>query len=303
MDKKVPQAIYGSQDHPLKIVDLEIPCYVLDDGRRVLVRTGMIKSLGMSEGTGSRSLTTGDRLVKFISGDRIKPYISSELAEMITKPLQFKLPGGGLAYGYEATILPEICDAVLTAREKGVLQKQQSHIAKQCEILVRGFARIGIIALVDEVTGYQTVRSRQALEEILEKFITKELRRWAKTFPDEFYEQMFRLRDWQYQPFSVKRPQYVGTLTNDIVYERLAPGVLEELKRITPRDEKGRTKHRFFQRPTEDVGHPRLREHLTAVIALMRASTKWDQFYRMLQRALPRYMEQQHLEIDEKEDE
>lgn len=303
MEKKVPKAIYGSQDHPLKIGDLEIPCYVLDDGRRVLVRIGMIKALGMSEGTGSRSLATGDRLVKFISGDRIKPYMSAELSEMITNPLQFKLPGGGVAYGYEATILPEICDSVLTAREKGVLQKQQSHIAKQCEILVRGFARIGIIALVDEVTGYQTVRSRKALEEILEKFISKELRKWAKTFPDEFYEQMFRLRDWQYQPFTVKRPQYVGTLTNDIVYERLAPGVLEELKRLTPRDEKGRTKQRFFQRLTEDVGHPRLREHLTAVIALMRASTKWEQFYRMLQRALPKYMEQQPLILDEKEDE
>lgn len=303
MEKKVPKAIYGSQDHPLKIGDLEIPCYVLDDGRRVLVRIGMIKALGMSEGTGSRSLATGDRLVKFISGDRIKPYMSAELSGMITNPLQFKLPGGGVAYGYEATILPEICDSVLTAREKGVLQKQQSHIAKQCEILVRGFARIGIIALVDEVTGYQTVRSRKALEEILEKFISKELRKWAKTFPDEFYEQMFRLRDWQYQPFTVKRPQYVGTLTNDIVYERLAPGVLEELKRLTPRDEKGRTKQRFFQRLTEDVGHPRLREHLTAVIALMRASTKWEQFYRMLQRALPKYMEQQPLILDEKEDE
>ena len=96
--------------------------------------------------------------------------------------------------------------------------------------------------------------------------------------------QMFRLRDWQYVPFWVKRPVIIGKFTNDLVYERLAPGVLEELKRITPRDEKGRTKQRFFQRLTEDVGHPRLREHLTAVIALMRASTKWDQFYRMLQK-------------------
>ncbi len=76
---------------------------------------------------------------------------------------------------------------------------------------------------------------------------------------------------------------------------------MAELKRITPRDEKGRTKHRYFQRLTEDVGHPRLREHLTAVIALMRASTRWDQFYRMLQRAFPKYMEQRPLDMEDPE--
>jgi hypothetical protein len=210
---------------------------------------------------------------------------------------------GSTAWGYRAEILPKVCEVYLKARDANALLKTQEKFAAACDLIVRGLAHVGIIALVDEVTGYQAVRSRQALEEILEKFISKELRKWAKTFPDEFYEQMFRLRDWQYVPFSVKRPVIIGKFTNDLVYERLAPGVLEELKRITPRDEKGRTKQRFFQRLTEDVGHPRLREHLTAVIALMRASTKWDQFYRMLQRALPKYMEQQPLGLDEKDDE
>ena len=103
--------------------------------------------------------------------------------------------------------------------------------------------------------------------------------------------EMFRLRGWQYVPWSVKRPSVVGKYTTDLIYERLAPGVLEELKCLTPRDEKGRTKHRFFQRLTEDVGHPRLREHIASVVTLMKASTKWGQFYRMLQRALPKYGE------------
>ncbi len=215
----------------------------------------------MSPGTASRYISQGDRLVKFIEGKRISPYIGNKLADMIKSPLKFKLPSGGIADGYEATILADICDAVLQARESGILQQQQLHIAKQCEILVRGFARIGIIALVDEATGYQKYRARTALHEILEKFISKELREWAKTFPDEFYEEMFRLRGWSYislagkPPF--KRPILVGKLTNDIVYDRLAPKIKDELKRITPRDEKGRTKHRFFQRLTADVGHPK----------------------------------------------
>ena len=62
------------------------------------------------------------------------------------------------------------------------------------------------------------------LEEILEEFISKELVVWAKRFPDEFYEEMFRLKKWPYIPKSTKRPRFAGKLTNDLVYEALAPG-------------------------------------------------------------------------------
>ena len=302
MEEKILKAKFGSKDRPLKIGNVLIPCYVLEDGTRVLTQYGFYEAIGRSGKPARGRGSSLENIAPFLALDNLKPFIDNDLIDS-TKPIKFIPDKGGPAWGYRAEILPKVCEVYLKARDAKVLLKSQEKFAAACDLMVRGLAHVGIIALVDEVTGYQAVRSRQALEEILEKFISKELRKWAKTFPDEFYEQMFRLRDWKYQPFSVKRPQYIGTLTNDIVYERLAPGVLEELKRLTPRDEKGRTKQRFFQRLTEDVGHPRLREHLTAVIALMRASTKWEQFYRMLQRALPRYMEQQPLGLDEKDDE
>lgn len=285
----LPQVAHGSDDHPLRIGDIEIPCYVLDDGRRVLVQGGMLTGLDMSQGTAGRG--PGDRLGKFIAGKAIKPYVSKELGDLINNPLRFKTPAGNVAYGYEATVLADLCDAVLEARKSGKLNYQSEHIAERCEILVRGFARVGIIALVDEATGYQNYRARRALEEILEQFIAKELLKWAKMFPDEFYEEMFRLKRWHYEQLSSKRPIQAGKLTNDLVYERLAPGVLEELKRITPRDDRGRLKHRYHQRLTEDVGHPRLREHLNAVIALMRAFDDWPTFYRALNRSLPKQVQ------------
>jgi len=299
MIEKTLKVICGSPDRPLHIGNIEIPCYVLEGGKRVLVQTGMIKALDMKKGTAGRG--PGDRIAKFISTKAINPFVSEELAGMIKEPIKFHTQHG-IAYGYEATILADICDAVLAARKASALHWQQEHIAEQCEILVRGFARVGIIALVDEATGYQEYRSRLALEEILEKFISEELRKWAKTFPDDFYKEMFRLREWQYIPFSVKRPSVVGHLTNDIVYERIAPGVLDELKRITPKDQKGRRKHRYFQRLTEDIGHPRLREHLAAIIALMKAATNWNRFYRSLQRALPRYGRSLELPLDYEDD-
>lgn len=234
----------------------------------------------------------GGRLPYFLTAKNIKAFINEDIDLLGNEPILYKVPKqGSIAHGIKADLIPNICDLWLKARDVGLLTKSQEKIAQKADILMRGLAHVGIIALIDEATGYQEIRARNALEQILEKFIAKELRKWAKTFPDEFYKEMFRLKDWQYIPFSVKRPGVVGTYTNDLIYERLAPGVLKELKRIIPKDSKGRRKHKYFQRLTEDVGHPRLREHLTAVIALMKASTKWPQFYRMIQRALPKYGE------------
>jgi hypothetical protein len=284
---KVAQATHGSPDSPLRIGDVEIPCFVLEDGRRVLAQRGMITALGMKPGGSSHGQ---DRMVKFATQDRLKPFTSDRLKPGTLVPIEFRTPDGRRTLGYEATLLADICDAVLEARKQGSLTEKQQHVAKQCEILVRGFARVGIIALVDEATGYQADRARDALAKILAEFVAKELRKWVKTFPGEFYREMFRLRNIPYSG-SIKRPQYIGHLTNDLVYARLAPGVLDELRRVTPRNEKGQLKHRFFQRLTDDVGHPKLREHLASVIALMKAADTWDQFMGMMDRSLKKYKE------------
>ncbi|MEO5959687.1 MAG: P63C domain-containing protein, partial [Opitutaceae bacterium] len=111
---------------------------------------------------------------------------------------------------------------------------------------------------------------------------------WAKRFPDEFYKEIFRLRGWQWNKLSVKRPILVGKLTNDIVYERLAPGVLAELENKNPKDDRGRRTAKHHQWLTEDVGHPALAQHIHAIIGLMRASMSWEQFHDMLDRAFPK---------------
>jgi len=290
MSEKLPKATYGSPERPLKIGDIELPCYVLDDGRRVLVQRGMVRSLAMKRGTAGKRIA-GDRLVQFTSTKSINPFVSEDLAAVINNPIKFKTAKGAIAHGYEATVLADLCDAVLAAREAGALNPQQRHIADRCELLVRGFARVGIVALVDEVTGYQQARIRHALAEILDKFIAKELSKWAKTFPDEFYREMFRLKGWPYDPKSVKRPSVIGRYTEDLVYKRLAPGVLKELKRLNPTDEKGHRKHKHFQWLTQHEGYWKLKSHLDTVTAFMRGSSTWDRFYRLLQRSLPQYGE------------
>lgn len=300
----LPMATHESGDHPLKIGDVELACYVLEDGTRVLSQRGLQAGIGMSTGGGSSG---EQRLAAFALAIADKSQEINELharstalAERLKNPIRFRVSGGGgVVHGYEATTLADLCDIILAARTAGKLQRQQTHIADQAELLVRGFARVGIIALVDEATGYQKERARTALAAILEAFIAKELQPWVQTFPTEYYQELFRLRGLDFPSASVKRPQYFGVLTNDIVYKRLAPGVLDELKRVTPRNDDGRPKAKYFQSLTSNKGYPKLREHLGKVIMMMQLSTDYEDFKEKLERFLPKHTDQIPLTLEQ----
>lgn len=295
--KQLPVATHGSADRPLKIGDVEIPCFVLEDGRRVLMQTGVINALGMSHG-GSYS-KGGDRLAKFASQGRLSSFISNDLIERTAQPIHFRTARGGLAYGYEATILHDLCEVVLDARDAGVLQKQQMHIARQCEALVRGFARVGIIALVDEATGYQQERERDELHRILEAYLSEERLAWAKRFPDEFYKQIYRLKAWNWPPTGRAKPPVLGHITNDIVYDRLPEGVLPKLRELNPTDdETKRRKYKHHQFLSADVGQPDLRDHILQILPLMKVSRTWDGFKRLIDQAFPKRGTQTQFDLD-----
>jgi P63C domain len=290
--KPVPSASHTGE---LKFGDIIIPCAVLEDGMRVLSERGISRGLGSKRG-GSHwkrkkkaAEEGGAELPVYLSANNLKRFISNELTLALSSPILYRVPGtGSIANGMDATNLPKVCEVFLAARDAKVLTKAQEKFAVAADLLLRGLAHTGIVALVDEATGYQDERARDALARILEAFIAKELRPWVRTFPTDFYKEMFRLRQIPYRT-DVKRPQYIGVLTNDLVYSRLAPGVLEELRRVTPRDDKGRLKHHLHRRLTDDVGHPKLQQHLSAVTALMKASDTWKQFKPMVDRALPKY--------------
>ncbi|POR42537.1 P63C domain-containing protein [Methylobacterium sp. V23] len=282
---ELPQAEFGDDARPISIGDIRIPCYVLDDERRVLTFGGMQDALSMAKGG---SMVPGmNRFELFVSRERIKPFISSELLDRIRNPIVFLSPSGKRSYGYEAEVLVEICEAVLTARASPAgLQVQQQQIAHQCELIMRGLARVGIVALVDEATGYQIYRKRDALAKILEAYISKELLPWAQRFPLEFYEGIYRLHKWDdLDPASRAKPGYVGMLTNALVYERLPDGVMQQLKSQNPvQSSTGKRRFKHHQFLTDDIGNPHLEKHLAKVIGLMQASDSWLEFKKLFRK-------------------
>ena len=108
--------------------------------------------------------------------------------------------------------------------------------------------------------------------------VAKELRTWVKTFPVDFYRQIYRLNRWRFNEDNNARPGVIGRWTNNIVHKRLASGVWVELIRLTPRLESGRLKNKLFQRLTENFGHPKMREHFAGVMILMKYATNWRVF-------------------------
>lgn len=271
-----------------------ISAAVLPNGKRLITQATFLRALGRSRSpkAGTGVLSTVDGIPFFLQAEVLKPFISEDLMQSTT-PMFYRTKAGGRAVGYEAELLPRVAEVYLQFRDealsdKGKIPQRYKDIITACDILIRGLAHVGIAALVDEATGYQFVRDRLALQAILDKFLEKEFAAWAKRFGDEFYREMFRLRGWKWESLRGKKPPLVGLLTNDLVYNRLAPGLLDELKARNPKDEKGNRKSKHHQWLTVDVGHPALAQHLHAVTALMRVSTNWKDFHAMLNQAFPK---------------
>ncbi len=285
-------------DGEIKLNDTIIHCSVLDDEKntRVLSQSEITVALGRAEGGSKRGAA---KLPRWISAQNINPYISDSLKKAILHPIRYITKAGRSALGIEAKFLPEICNVWLKAKDDGVLTGHQTETAKNAELLIRGLAHVGIIALVDEATGFQDLRDKDTLQNFLDEFLLKERAKWVRRFPDEFFQLLFKMKGWTINYASTKKPQFVGRYINDLVYDRLAPFVHEELRKINPviNKETGYRKGKHHSWLTEDIGVPKLQEHLFALITLAKASgVNWNVFYRMVQRSLPKYGD--NLQID-----
>jgi hypothetical protein len=278
---------YATHEGIIKIGDIQIFCAVLNTGQRVMTQSGFMRALGRARQAKGRQYYKGDiNLPAFLTAQNLKPFVSKQL-EVTSSQIEFKPKTGGRAFGYADELLPEVCDVFVKADRAKALTPQQQHIADQAHVIMRGLARLGIAGLIDEATGYQEVRDKHALQALLDTFLRKELAAWAKKFPDEFYEHIFRLRNWKWKGRGKNPPQAVAGYTKDIVYARLAPHILEELEHRNPVDG-GRRSSKHHQWLSDDVGHPALAQHLHAVITLMRVSKTWPQFKLMLDIAHPK---------------
>ncbi|WP_071887817.1 P63C domain-containing protein [Rufibacter sp. DG15C] len=279
-----------------------IPCFVLEDGTRVLSGRGLQEALKVRDKPEEGEKRGGYILPTFLASKGLKPFIDNKLEVAKLEPI-ICTRGSQKVHGYEATVLADICDAILEARKQGVkLTERQQVVADQCEILVRALAKVGIIALVDEATGYQHEREKDALQKILKAYISEELLKWQKTFPDKYYTEIYRLNGWEFTLKSIKqRPGVVGRWTNKIIYDQLPEGVLKELKEKTPRSAAGNYTAKFFQSLTPDYGSPHLQNQINSIVTLMQISDDWKDFLSKFNKLVDRQKGQLELKFEDLE--
>ena len=289
--KDMPRAI---AEGTLWIGEIAIPCAVLDDkeNTRVLSQNGFLKAIGRHPfapgGTGSSI----DDTAPFLRAKNLKPFIDSEL-ERSSSPLIYltKNPTAGIAgigYGYKGTLLPGVCSVLPSAMTAGKLLPSQIHVGEAARELLKALTNYAIDDLIDKATGFGDMRKMAAIFKILDACVAKEKLQYIKMFDIDFYRLIYKLNNWPFDPENHARPGVIGHWTNDI-YDRLAPGIREELHARVKRNEKGRPKEKLTQYLTKDDGKPRLKELLEGVKALMRYASDWKHFTEMLDVSYPKF--------------
>lgn len=272
-----------------------LPCYVLEDGTRVLSGRRMQETLRIVDGN-----VSGTKMPQFLSNSAIKPFIFKDKEVAHFEPI-ICYKGKQQINGYEATVLTDICEAILDARRSGArLTERQKVVAAQCEIILSAFARVGIIALIDEATGYQNEREHLELQKILSAYISEEILKWQLTFTDDFYRQIYRLWNLPFIPKYIRnKPSFIGKLTSKYIYEQLPDGVVEKIKEKTGKTEKGNWKYKWHQSLTPEVGREHLKRQIIEVTTLMSISRSKAEFEEYFEK---KYHDSGQLEFDFMED-
>ena len=242
----------------------------------------------------------------FLAHKNLQPFISDELRKDST-PVHFRTEDGDPAFGYRAQVLPGVCNVYLSVRDEEKLRKAQQALAQLSYTLVRELATLGIIALVDAASNYKELCHSPAVQGLLARYLKPFAARWSKRFPDEYYQEIYRLKGWEWQGMGVNRLPITGHITNEIIYARMADGLLDRLRIDNPKTAKGEREHRHHQWLSDDFGVQELREHIVGVLAIMRTvvdpdpKRAWQKFRISLERSYPRKNTNYNLDLDEED--
>lgn len=260
---------------------IDVECYVLDDEQKtaVISQRGMGAALGLSGSSGAS-------LPRFLGGGNVAPYVGAELTEKLANPLIFQWSSVVLnmplttIYGYDVTILIDICKAIITAFDEGKLAKRQEHIARQAHVVLNASAKAGIKGLVYALAGYDATR-----EEVVRAFkfyVREEARDYEKEFPDQLYNEWYRL--YELPRPAKNKPWKFKALTVDHVYTPLARsnGKILQLTRAQKASSADRRAklHQFLS----EIGVKALRRHLGQLLGIAQVSPDKDIYERHIEK-------------------
>lgn len=259
---------------------LDVECYVLDDATKtpVISQTGMAKALGMS--------ARGNTFPEFISSKAMEGAVSGELKEKLQNPLlvQWVNDSGEqpptTVNGFDAALLIDVCNAIARANAEGRMGKRYRKIVDHAAIMIGASAKSGIRNLVYALSGYDVTK-----EEVIAAFkmyVREEAREYEKEFPDQLYDQWYRL--YQLPRPERNKPWKFKQLTIDQVYHPLARsnGRIHQLlsAQRAASGQKSKKLHEFLA----DIGVKALRTHLGQLLGIAQISDDQHEYERHVQK-------------------
>jgi hypothetical protein len=284
---KLPFAKYIGE---VDLNGFKISCAVLEDGRRIFSERSLANAFGIKGGgtywQKKKELGESAILPEYLSAKYLMPFISNDLINKFEGAILYVSKSKSTSRGVEVTILPDICDVYITAKNNGIDNDKFLKVATNAYTMMKAFAKVGIIALVDEATGYQYDREQNELQTILKLFISDEILTWQQAFHLNFYKEIFRLWNIPFTDNNIRRkPLFIGKLTKELVYKNLPKGtfVLEKLKEKTPKTTGGNFRYRLHQSLTQDIGREALKKVIYSIETLAAISESKEQFRRFVE--------------------
>ncbi|MEO6149883.1 MAG: P63C domain-containing protein [Mucilaginibacter sp.] len=286
--KNLPHALCTGDD---TFNGVKLGAAILDDEDRthVFSERSLSSAFGF-KGTGlywqKRKLAAAE-LPAYLSSSVLKDFISSDLKNKLAAAISYVSTGKKVATGVEATALPLICDVFVKAAAAHPNNEALVKAGRAAYQIILAFSQYGVLKYVEQITGYRYNDEDTIITKQLKEFgVSPVIVEWQREFQIDFYRNIYRLKDWPFNPNTVKRPQVIGTYTNQYVYSYLPKDVFEWMKDNTPKTKDGKYAKRLFQSLDEKRGKELLRNQLVSITTMLKLSRSWQEFKDLFARSL-----------------
>lgn len=246
---------------------IDVDCYVLDDERKtpVVSQSGMGQALGLPEG--------GSAFPRFLATKVMVESVGAEIRRKLENPMKFQWGTGGadspppsIIYGFDATILIDICNAIIAAEATGKLRRPR--VATQARIILTASGKSGIQRLVYDLAGY--IPTAEEAINAFKLYVLEEAKKYEKEFPSELYYEWHRLYDLAVPDRG--KPWQFKHLTVNHVYHPLAKSSGKLLALLRAVKAKGGDRQKKLFQFLNEIGARALRIQLGRILEMAESS-------------------------------
>lgn len=280
MEKNIHQIAFGSEQLPLRIGNIELPCFILDNRQAIFAKNGFQKALGYDG-------KSEDWLFDFLSSINKFYPIPGELFASYEKPILFEVSskeGAIIMSGIPTYILLMTCQTIINAKSDGYLSVGQLKHAKAAQTIAQYASLHNLNEAVAQASGFDF--AKESGKEFLQQFLVKSTNdnayHWVKTFRDSFYDMLLVLNGFSWTDLRAK-PEEISSLLHEIVFSRISDNLLAELRENQPK--------RSYRRKgkNSDNEHPVLKDYIAETLSLAKAAAdNWTIFIQLLNRIHPK---------------